>query len=81
MDTTEHLPTFRFVEYNPRRAQRGKEAVRVEVNYPTDPTCEPQLLWMSAEDIMENIESFGGSPERALAAYQPPTDIKSSEGK
>jgi len=74
MDTAEHLPTFRFVEFNPRRAQRGKEAARVEVNYPTDPECEPCLLWMSPDDIMNNLESFGDNAElqKALAAYQRP---------
>lgn len=69
---TETKPTFRFVEFNPRRAQRGAEAARVEVTYPEDTECQPLLLWMSPDDIMENIETFGDSPElqKALAAYQ-----------
>ena len=67
-DTT---PAFRFIEFNPRRAMRGKEAARVEVHYSGE---EPEWLWMSANDIMENIETFGGSPElqKALATYQSP---------
>lgn len=62
-------PTFRFVEFNPRRAMRGKEGARVEVTYPDG---DGELLWMSPDDIMENLETFGDSPElqKALAAYQ-----------
>lgn len=62
-------PQFRFVEFNPRRAARNKEAARVEVIYGPGDT---DLLWMSRDDILENIENFGGSTElqKALAAYQ-----------
>lgn len=66
---TEDIPEFQFVEFNPRRAQRGAEAARVKVTYGPD---DWSLLWMSKNDIMENIENFGGSTElqKALAAYQ-----------
>jgi hypothetical protein len=65
MDRT---PTFKFIEFNPRRAQRGKEAARVEVNYGDGMS---EWLWMNADDIMENLETFGDSTElqKALAAY------------
>lgn len=64
----EPTPAFRFVEFNPRRAARGKEAARVEVTYGDGGT---DLLWMSKEDILDNIKNFGGSTElqKALAAY------------
>lgn len=69
MDIETEIPTFRFVEFNPRRARRGKEAARVEVRYSSGDT---ELLWMSPEDIMENLETFGDTPalQSALAAYQ-----------
>jgi hypothetical protein len=57
---------FRFVEFNPRRAMRGAEAARVEV----DPDGE--WLWMSPKDIKANIKEFGDHTElqRALQAYK-----------
>lgn len=71
MNLETEKPQFRFVEFNPRRAQRGKEAARVEVKYPWG---DSEWLWMSASDIMENLESFGDNAElqKALAAYQKP---------
>lgn len=61
-------PAFKFVGFNPRRRARGAEAAQVEVDYGDG---KKEWLWMSRDDIMENIESFGGSPElqKALAAY------------
>lgn len=63
--TTDPLPYWRFIEFNPRRAMRGAEAARVEI----DPTGE--WLWMSKRDIKLNIRDHGDHPElqRALAAY------------
>jgi len=60
--TTMH---WRFIEFNPRRALRGAEAARVEV----DPDGE--WLWMSKRDIKNNIRDFGDHPElqKALVAY------------
>lgn len=64
-------PTFRFIDFNPRRVVRGKEGARVEVQYPGS---EPQWLWMTEENVLENIETFGGHPElqKALACYKTP---------
>lgn len=69
MNEKEDIPTFRFVEFNQRRASRGKEAARVEVKYSWG---DSELLWMSAYNIMDNLESFGDNAElqKALAAYQ-----------
>ena len=63
--TTEQAQHFRFIEFNDRRAMRGAEAARVEV----DPQGE--WLWMSKRDIKNNIRDFGDHPElqKALQAY------------
>lgn len=60
---------FRFVEYNPRRELRGKEAVRVAV---IDENGEEEWLWMSKRDITNNIKLFGEHPEllKAKDAYK-----------
>lgn len=59
---------FRFVEYNPRRAMRGVESVRVAVIE----DGEEDWLWMSKRDINANIKRFGRHPEllKALDAYR-----------
>lgn len=66
-----HSPTvsFRFVEFNERRAMRGKEAARVEVLEDGELNC---WLWMSRSDIRKNIAEFGPDPElqRAALAYR-----------
>lgn len=56
---------WRFIEFNPRRAMRGAEAARVEI----DPSGE--WVWMSKRDIKLNIRDFGHHPElqKALNAY------------
>lgn len=61
-------PTFRFVEFNPRRKARNVEAARVEVKYVDG---EKELLWMSRDDIQNNLTEFGQDGEllKALAAY------------
>ena len=61
--------SFRFVEFNERRAMRGKEAARVEV---IEDGTEVFLLWMSRKDIKDNIKEFGEDAEllKALAAYK-----------
>ncbi len=43
--------TFRFIEFNPRRAARGARAARVEVN--------GDWVWMSKTDLQKNITTFG----------------------
>ena len=61
---------FKFVEFNPRRAQRGAEAARVEV---THDDGQKDLLWMSKRDIAKNMMAFGRCDEltKAHQAYAP----------
>ena len=56
---------WRFIEFTPRRAMRGAEAARVEI----DPSGE--WVWMSKRDIKLNIRDFGHHAElqKALNAY------------
>lgn len=63
------MPSFSFYEYNPRRAARGAEAVRMEV-FNEDGSIE--LLWMSERDVRRNIMAFGpdAALDKALAAYR-----------
>jgi chlorite dismutase len=70
IESVTKYPTFRLVEVNPRRAQRGKESVRVEVTYSSG-TDDSEWLWMSASDVRANIAQFGECEElrKALAAY------------
>ena len=67
---TELIPvvTFRFIEFNPRRDDRGVEAARVEILEDGE-SCG--WLWMSKRDLKANIEEFGDSEElqKALAEY------------
>lgn len=56
---------FEFVEFNPRRAQRGAEAARVEVTYDDG---EKDLLWMSKRDIAKNMMAYGRCDELTKAA-------------
>ena len=58
---------FKFIEYNPRRNQRGAEAARVAVIEDGD----EQWLWMSKADIVKNMMTFGRHPElvKAHEAY------------
>lgn len=62
---------FEFVEFNPRRAQRGADAARVRVIYEDG---ADDLLWMSKRDISKNMMAFGRCAEltRAHEAYGPP---------
>lgn len=62
----EQSPTFRFIDFNPRRASRGREAVRMEVE------PDGQWLWMSRRDLENNIKQFGQCPEliKGRLAYQ-----------
>lgn len=64
MQTNEERPVFKFIEFNPRRRQRGAESARVEV--------DGHWLWMSEKDIRNNIRDFGDCEElqKALAAYR-----------
>lgn len=66
--SAEPIVTFRFIEFNPRRAARGVEAARVEV---LEGGVECGWLWMSAKDIRSNLAEFGESQElrKALAGY------------
>lgn len=57
---------FKFIEFNPRRAMRGADAARVEVD------TEGEWLWMNKSDIRKNMKQFGQHPElqKALDAYK-----------
>jgi hypothetical protein len=59
---------FRFIEFNPRRAQRGAEAARVGI---IEDGEEEQWVWMSKRDISKNMMTFGKHPElvKAYDAY------------
>jgi hypothetical protein len=59
---------FRFIEFNPRRAQRGAEAARVAI---IEEGEEEQWVWMSKRDISKNMMTFGKHPElvKAYDAY------------
>ena len=59
---------FRFIEFNPRRAQRGAEAARVGI---IEDGEEEQWIWMNKRDIAKNIMTFGKHPElvKAYDAY------------
>lgn len=63
-------PQFRFVRFNPVRAQRGKEAAEVEVMFSVAED-ERGRLWMSEADIRANILQYGEHAQLklALAAY------------
>ena len=63
-------PSFHFAEFNPRRRARGKEAARVMVRFSSDPE-DYQLLWMSKQDVRNNIIEYGAEPAlvQALGAY------------
>lgn len=67
---TEEKITFRFEEFNPRRAMRGAPAARVWVDY-HDGDGE-DWLWMDQNDIANNIKEFGEDPElmKAQEAYK-----------
>lgn len=76
MSTAQHvtdqgpfLPSFRFVEFNPRRAFRGAEAARVEVDYGHG---DVDFLWMSPQDIRNNMMAYGRQDGllKALDAYR-----------
>ena len=61
-------PTFKFIEFNARRALRGADAARVEVTYSDG---ESEWLWMSKRDIARNMMAFGRCDElvKANEAY------------
>jgi hypothetical protein len=56
--------TFRFLEFNQRRAARSARAARVEVN--------GNLVWMSLADLKKNVEIFGplAAFTQAIEAYK-----------
>jgi hypothetical protein len=55
---------WKFIEFNPRRAARGAEAARMEVN--------GEWIWCSLKDLKNNVREFGEHPElqKAIAAYK-----------
>ena len=61
---------FTFIEFNERRAMRGAEAARVDVQDPADPDYGG-WLWMSRKDIKANLRNYSDNQElqKALAAY------------
>lgn len=72
--------TFRLYRYNPRRRARGVEAAEVEVTWPDG---DKELLWMTQQDIRDNLKQFGDSQglRDALEAYRlnamPPNTVLS----
>ncbi|UUS13306.1 hypothetical protein NMB32_14430 [Stenotrophomonas sp. CD2] len=70
-DATRSSPSFRLVEFNPRRHIRGAEAARVNVDYGRG---DADLLWMSAADIRRNMKLHGKHPEliKAMECYRRP---------
>ena len=60
--TTRH---FKFIEFNPRRAMRSADAVKVEVS------TDGEWLWMGKRDIRANVKQFGAHPklQKAMDAY------------
>ena len=60
--------TFKFIEFNPRRAARGAQAARVEVN--------GDLVWMSLSDLKKNVTIFG-----PLAAFTQAIEAYKSKGR
>ena len=69
MSTDTTTITFRFIEYNPRRAARGAEAARVAI---LEDGENVDWVWMSKKDVLANIAEFGPSAEltKALEAYR-----------
>jgi hypothetical protein len=57
---------FKFIEFNPRRAMRKVEAVRMQVDE------DGSWLWMSKKDLEMNIKEFGNDPElsKGLECYK-----------
>jgi hypothetical protein len=57
---------FRLIEFNERRAIRGADAARVEVE------TSGMWLWMSKRDLRANMKEFGPHPElqKALDIYK-----------
>lgn len=62
---------IKFIEFNPIRAERGKEAARVSVN--------GTWLWMSEADIDRNLKIVGRNAEliKAKMAYSLRLNVKS----
>ena len=62
-------PQFEFLQFNPVRAFRGKEAAWVKVTVERDATI---YLWMNVEYIQANITNHGRHPQllRALDVYR-----------
>jgi hypothetical protein len=60
--------TFKFIEFNPRRAARGAPAARVEVN--------GDLVWMSVADLKKNVAIFG-----PLAAFTEAIEAYKNKGR
>jgi hypothetical protein len=56
--------TFKFIEFNARRAARGARAARVEVN--------GDWVWMSQTDLQTNVKIFGPLEAftKAIEAYK-----------
>lgn len=50
------IPLFTLLRFNPRRASRGAEAAEVEATWADG---ETEVLWMSKQDILQNIAKFG----------------------
>lgn len=59
-------PSFKLIEFNPRRRMRGARAARVQV------ADDGDWVWMDERDLRKNVELFG--PHQGLldaqAAYK-----------
>ena len=60
--------TFEFIVFNQRRAERGAQAARVEVN--------GDLVWMSVADLKKNVAIFG-----PLAAFVEAIEAYKNKGR
>lgn len=68
--TQESELDFKLIEYNPIRNLRGAEAAKVSIT--EDNWQTSYWLWMSVENIQNNIKEWGPHPEllKALGAYK-----------
>lgn len=63
---------FKLMRFNPRRALRGAPAAELECTG----DGPPFLLWMSKQDIANNIRDFGQHPELLKARQHYRTKVE-----
>ena len=68
MESQVTAPLFTFLRFNARRAMRGAEAAELEITWPDG---QMEVLWMSYNDIKNNMLKFGSQAglEQAMKAY------------